>query len=309
MSDGPSDDEFVELTTQAPPGDNATIDHVADDDAGKDSDAEKEAGKGDKEAGAEQEAEAGDDTGEDGEGDGEKDEALRDKRGRFKGGAEGRIAELTRHKHDALRRAEAAEAEVARLKGNATQNGALPGSDAAKPNPDDFEDYGEYVEALTDWKADRREAQRADKAATSAAEEAANARNAEWSAKVAATTAVLPDYEEVAGKSDIQVRDHVVDAIMDADRGPELVYHLAQNPDVAERLNAMSPARAAIELGKIEASLGEAAAPAKAEPPAKKTTTAPAPITPVKPGATTAKDPAKMSQDEYNEWRKGQLGR
>ena len=295
MSDGPSDDEFVEISTGPAPDAEG---EGADGDKGQ----EPDAGEGDGEGEGGDDADAGKEGGEgegDGDGEGEGDEPLRDERGRFKG-AEARIAELTRLRRQAERERDQALAQL---------QGARDPAKAAqpKPTPDDFEDYGEYVEALTDWKADQRDAERADTNATTAAERAAEHRNAEWSAKVDAITATIPDYAEIAGKSDIPVRDHVAVAIMDADRGPELVYHLAKHPEVAERLNEMSPARAAMELGRIEASLGEPAAPPT--PPAKKTTTAPAPITPVKPGASTAKDPAKMNQAEYNEWRKGQLAR
>lgn len=291
MSDGPNDDEFVEINlVPAPEEGEGAADGEAE--KGQEGDAAKGDAEGEGAEGADAEREGGK-----GEGDADDgDEALQDERKPAKG-AEARIAELTRLRRQAERERDQALAQL---------QGARDPAKAAqpKPSPDDFEDYGEYVEALTDWKADQREAQRADTNATKAAETAAQHRNAEWSAKVAATTATLPDYAEVAGKSEIQVRDHVVDAIMDADRGPELVYHLAQNPDVAARLNDMSPARAAIELGKIEATLGEPAAPPP--PPAKKTTTAPAPITPVKPGATNAKDPAKMNMEEYKAYRKAQ---
>lgn len=290
----PSDDEFVEISLSPPP-EEAEAAANEEGEENSEGEAAKEEEKGEEGADAEHEGSEGE---EGGEGD---DEPLSEERKPAKG-AEARIAELTRLRRQAERERDAAIAQL---------QGARDPAKAAtpKPTPDDYEDYGEYVEALTDWKADERETQRADTAATTAATDAANARNTEWGAKVAAITESLPDYAEVAGKSEIEIRDFVVDAIMDADRGPELVYHLAQNPDVAARLNDMSPARAAIELGKIEATLGEPAAPAEAAPPAKKTTTAPAPITPVKPGATTSKDPAKMGQAEYNEWRKGQLGR
>ena len=291
MSDGPNDDEFVEINLVPAPDEGET---GADGEKEQGADAEKGDGEGEGAADADAEREGGKGEG-DAEGD---DEGLPEDRKPAKG-AEARIAELTRLRRQAERERDAAIAQL---------QGARDPAKAAqpKPTPDDFEDYGEYVEALTDWKADQRDAQRADTNATKAAETAALHRNAEWGAKVAAITETLPDYAEVAGKSEIQVRDHVVEAIMDADRGPELVYHLAQNPDVAARLNDMSPARAAIELGKIEATLGEAKAPEPEPKPAKKTTTAPAPITPVKSGATTAKDPAKMNMEEYKAYRAAQ---
>lgn len=284
----PQDSEFVEIATQAEP--------VAEPDEGAAPEAE-EAGDGEEGADGD-DTEANKDEAE-GESDTEADDetALRDKRGRFKGGAEGRIGELTRRYRDAEREAE-------HWKGIATRNGAHSGDTAAtKPSPDQYEDYGEYVEALTDWKADERERKSAGTNADRAVERAAEARNEAWSAKVSEVSATLPDFGDVVGKSEISIANHVADALMDADRGPELAYHLAQHPDVASRLNEMSPMRAAVELGRIEATLGEA----PAQPPARKQTKAPAPITPVNGRSTTTKDPARMSQEEYNSWRKEQL--
>lgn len=243
--------------------------------------------------------------GEKAEDEGKKDDdaPLRDERGRYKGGVQGRIDTLTRLRHDAERRAEAAEAEVARMRAPAGQDGAKPGPAAApKPAEADFENYGDYVEALTDWKADQRDASRASDAATRAHGDAAEARSAIWQAKIANTAAALPDYSEVVDKSEIPIANHVAAAIMDAEQGPELAYFLAKNPDVADKLNEMSPMRAAVELGKIEATLAKPAEPPKLRE--TRQTQAPAPINPVQAGSTTSKNPSDMSMEEYAEFRK-----
>ena len=86
---------------------------------------------------------------------------------------------------------------------------------------------------------------------------------------------------------------------MDADAGPSLAYHLAKNPDVAARLNAMTPTRAAIELGRIETTL---TAPAVKVP-----SNAPTPITPIPPQASgRTVDLSKASMEDYIAERKRQ---
>ena len=86
---------------------------------------------------------------------------------------------------------------------------------------------------------------------------------------------------------------------MDADAGPSLAYHLAKNPDVAARLNAMTPTRAAIELGRIETTL---TAPAVKVP-----SNAPTPITPITPQASgRTVDLSKASMEDYIAERKRQ---
>lgn len=229
-------------------------------------------------------------TGEEGERteDGSDKEPLRDEKGKFKRNADGQIERLTYLRRQAERERDEA---IAQLNG-ARKSGEPP---ADKPIPDKFADYGDYVEALTDWKADQRDAKRSESEASRSAQRADQLRGQEWQSKVAATSATIPDYADVVGKSELPVAGHVAEALMDADRGPELAYHLAQNPETVDRLNDMSPARAAIELGKIEATLG--ATPAKA------TTKAPAPITPVRSGSSTTKDPAKMDMAEYTAYR------
>lgn len=268
-------DAFVEIDTSAPPVAEPEVTEA-------EPEAEPEAGK-----------------------EGEEETPLRDESGRFKG-KDGRIDELTRHRRDEERARRAAEAERDYYKGLATQKGALPDAEVSKPKPtpDQFDTDEAFFDALTDWKLDQRETSRA-KADMEAREAATTAqRNEDWSAKVADVAEALPDYGEVVGKSDVPIAAHVGEALMDADRGPELAYHLAQNPDVAAKLNSMSAARAAMELGRIEASLGSGSAK-----PAARQSNAPPPIQPVRPGATTTKDPAKMDQADYNEWRAKQLRR
>ncbi len=91
---------------------------------------------------------------------------------------------------------------------------------------------------------------------------------------------------------------------MDSEKGPELVYHLAKNPAEAERLNAMSVRQMDREIGRLETTLGAKAPPA---PPAARTTNAPPPVKPGSPASSPANtDPSKMTQPEYEAWRKGQ---
>ena len=64
-----------------------------------------------------------------------------------------------------------------------------------------------------------------------------------------------PDYDEVVGLSEVVIAPHITDTILESDRGPEVAYYLAQHPDKAEAINAMSPIAAARAIGRIEASL------------------------------------------------------
>lgn len=213
---------------------------------------------------------------------------LQEERPRSKKNVQARIDELTRRAREAERSAEY-------YRGLATQSAQeSPSSASNEPDPADFEDYGEYVRALA-------------KHTVSQERQASNSHQAEsfraeaWSSKVEATRSTLADYDKVVGSSEIPIAGHVADALMDAERGPELAYHLALHPDVADRLNKMSQNKALMEMGRIELSLGA--------PAARPASRAPAPITPTRPGPTVKTDLAKSSMDDYVAARKQQGAR
>ena len=82
------------------------------------------------------------------------------------------------------------------------------------------------------------------------------------------------DFEQVAYNPKLPVTNVMAETIQSSEIGPELAYYLGSNPKEAERISRMSPLSQAKEIGKIEAKLVSA-------PPVKKTTSAPAPISPV----------------------------
>lgn len=216
------------------------------------------------------------------------EEGLRDDKGRFKG-AQARIDELTRARREAERERDYYKGLAAPKQAPQTGSEAAP---AQKPTADQYGDYGDYVEALTDWKADQRDAQRNTAEATRSADRAADLQRQAWATKVSAVETTLTDYAEIVGNSDLPIAGHVAEALMEADRGPELAYYFAQHQHELAKLNAMSNARAAIELGRIEATLG-------GQPPAKAVTKAPAPITPVRGGIAGRTNLAEADMDTY----------
>jgi hypothetical protein len=62
--------------------------------------------------------------------------------------------------------------------------------------------------------------------------------------------------------------------IQASDIGPEVAYYLGANPKEADRISRLAPFVQAKEIGRIEAKLAT-------DPPVKRTTSAPAPISPV----------------------------
>jgi len=96
------------------------------------------------------------------------------------------------------------------------------------------------------------------------------------------------DFEQVAYNPNLPITNVMAETIQHSEIGPELAYYLGTNPKDAERISRLSPFMQAKEIGKIEAKLAD-------NPPVKKTTSAPAPISPVT--ARTTGSPALDTTD------------
>ncbi len=198
-----------------------------------------------------------------------------------------------------------------------------------RPKLEDFADkedqFGEYMEALTDWKVEQNkavmqkelEALRAelvakDKDSIAAAEAAERADD--WNARVETAKAKYTDWDAVAQAATAEtapISAAMGEAIQEDPAGPDIVYYLAKNHEEAQRVfkatnydpKTATPAqvlaanrRAGIELARISALVSKpetAAAPkteetkptAKAQAATARPSNAPAPVTPVKPSA------------------------
>ena len=92
----------------------------------------------------------------------------------------------------------------------------------------------------------------------------------------------------------------MAETIQYSDIGPDLAYWLGSNPKEADRIARLSPIMQAREIGKIEANI-------TSNPPAKKTSSAPAPIAPVSARASGAPaydttDPRSVKSMSTSEW-------
>lgn len=163
-------------------------------------------------------------------------------------------------------------------------------------------DADKYEEALLEWtrnetkksvleEIDKREQQKSQKTQQEQLQES-------WKKREAPFEAEHEDYAEVAqyaanvlGKHAQSASGNVIGAaITDSEIGPELMYHLGQNPEQLNGLLKLGPIAAIKELTKIELSLAKPE-PAETEPEpqaAPPVSKAPKPITPVKKAAPTA---------------------
>ena len=138
---------------------------------------------------------------------------------------------------------------------------------APTASADQFESPEAYAEALALQKAEELIAKR----------EAAKQQSQvieSYQEREEAARDKYDDFEQVAYNPKLPITTVMAETIQSSDIGPELAYYLGSNPKDAERISRMSPLAQAKEIGKIEAKLAS-------DPPVKRTTSAPAPISPV----------------------------
>jgi hypothetical protein len=153
-----------------------------------------------------------------------------------------------------------------------------------RPKEDDFKTYGEFVEALTDWKTDRKleaaEAKRAEDRARSEAENKGKAVTDAHNLRVDEAKTRYPDWDKAfKGLDDNSYTDPMVVFIFESDRGPDVTYYLATHREELERIAKLSPVRQVAALAKIEEQFGDAGDEGEVpqdDKPAKKPATIPA---------------------------------
>jgi hypothetical protein len=205
-----------------------------------------------------------------------------------------------------------------------TQAGQKPADDGALKKPDAkdpafYDDKGQfkafdYAEKLAEYSArkavaDDRAAQDSERKAKEKERQEAAAREAEQLAKsrVDAAKTRHPDWDKVVTETSVRVHDQVAAYMTNSEYIGEFAYHLAKNPDFAERLNKLHPLEAIAELGELRTRwrTGAPATAAETVTPARTVTSvAPAPITPLNGSSQggVQTDPSKMTPAQLREY-------
>jgi hypothetical protein len=206
--------------------------------------------------------------------------------------------------------------EAAQKSGPAPAKSGTP----KEPKPDDFATVAEYTDALVSYRVDQRLRDDQTKREREAEESAKLERQREYGKRLATAREKHEDFDDtlksISGTELERVPSDVIEYMQESEQGAELLYHLAKNPDVLDRLRKLSPRRFIAELGKLEAKW-EVPAPAKEETPtlsevalptARPVSKAPAPIAPIDSSgiAPVAKKPDEMSVQELREYRRQQ---
>lgn len=210
---------------------------------------------------------------------------------------ESRFSELTAKARAAEEKATAAEARAV-----AAEAKLVPKQEAAaikddvgpQPKPSEYTDAFEYAKDLAEWSTNKalkdRDRQDAEREANKAKDKVVEG----WKTRVAEARAKHADFDDMLASSEVAVSDPARDTLIESEYGPDIVYALAADDELAQKVAAMKPADQVKWIGKMEAKLEKAteAAQETSAPAVKERPKAPAPITSVK---------ATRSADSINE--------
>jgi hypothetical protein len=164
-----------------------------------------------------------------------------------------------------------------------------PTAPSELPPPDQFDSVETYAKAYAEQMLREREVQKQ----RSEYVEAYHDREEDARGK-------YDDFEQVAYNPNLRITTVMAETIQTSDVGPDVAYYLGSNPKEADRISRLSPILQAKEIGKIEATL-------VSNPPVKKSSSAPTPISPVtarSSGTSTydTTDPRSIKSMTTSEW-------
>jgi len=159
--------------------------------------------------------------------------------------------------------------------------------------PDQFSDVEAYAAAKAEQLALKLVEQREQAKKDSEINEA-------FHAKVDNARDKYDDFEAVAFNPNVPITDAMAEVIRNSDMGTDLAYYLGKNQEEAVRISEMTVAQQGAALARLEAKLINA-------PPVKKTSNAPAPISPINTRGSASvdydtTDPRSVGKMSASEW-------
>ncbi len=175
----------------------------------------------------------------------------------------------------------------------------------AKTLADFAYDEGQYQTYLLDLAEQRATTAAERRIRESQERDTAQRRQADFAAREREFAKTQTDYYEVTRTPGLNITQAMVDAASDSEESAAVLYHLAKNPEVADRIARLPALAAARELGRVEARL--LAEREKASAP--KVSKAPPPTPKIEGTGDPAveKNPTTMSDSEYAKWRRRQI--
>lgn len=127
------------------------------------------------------------------------------------------------------------------------------------PKREDFVDPDEYLAQKSEYDAQlaahRVEATRAKHQVTLAEKEIEHVHSSMLEQSIAEAAQKYPDFDEVVNKSTVRLSQDALTAIRESENAGDLMYAIAKDPSIAQRLNGLSFGAINRELGRIESRL------------------------------------------------------
>jgi hypothetical protein len=214
-----------------------------------------------------------------------------------------RIDEITAARREAERRADQllAMLEQTTQTQRTPQPQAEPQPAQGRPVLENFESYEEFSEALADWKVEQKFAEREQRQQAETAAQAQKRQHDEWMSRVVSVEQRSPEVRDAIEAIGPTLLPETAGVLKALENGPDVLVHLYQHRDVAERIASLDPYMAAVELGRLSAGI---------QPPQpRRVTVPPKPINTLGGGASpTPFDPSTIKDgDEYKRWRDADL--
>lgn len=142
-----------------------------------------------------------------------------------------------------------------------------------KPSVKDFDDYDDYIEALTDWKIRNADSNKSGKAKPAKSgkgtteDEERNTKPQMSQAEIKATNDFRTngielygdEFLEVVQDQSLNINKASVDFMIDSEVGPEILMYLDENREEADDIYELTPRKAMKKLEAIEAKLAKKA--------------------------------------------------
>jgi len=206
-----------------------------------------------------------------------------------------RIEKLARDKNYWKDRAMNAEANT--QTNVAPDTKSTPKVDTKLPVVDDFEDYEDYQKALIAHHVkDALSEQNSNLTVTTER----NRKNIQLEDHLERGAEKYEDFEEVISDDTLPITQDILDIMVDSDNMPDILYHLANNPDELSKLSRQSKIKQTLAIGRLDNRFS-------VKIKRKKITKAKAPIKGVKSSPSPSSNLAEMSYDDYRKHRLEQL--
>jgi hypothetical protein len=183
-----------------------------------------------------------------------------------KSGLERRFSELTGERDEARRKASELESRLAALEAdkgttrNTEPEQGFTGDTfpVQKPSVDNFNTYGDYQEALVDWKLEKKEFDRDQVKRISEATSKQKVVVDSWDTKEKATKDRVEGYDQLVdadfmkGFINKAASKEALQYLLESDNGPDLLFELAEDDDKLSRFKSMTTVKQVAYLSRLD---------------------------------------------------------